>query len=172
MLVILDNAREASQVRPLLPGSPGCLVVVTSRNELAGLVATEGAHPLTLDVLSDADARDLLSRRLGAARVAAEPLAVAELIGLCARLPLALGVAAARAAAQPRLQMATLAAELRDARSRLDALETGEPASNLRTVLSWSYRNLDGPAARLPGLRPGPDVTHAGRREPGCYLPR
>jgi tetratricopeptide (TPR) repeat protein len=77
-------------------------------------------------------------------------------------LPWALGVAAARAAAHPRLRMATLAAELRDARSRLDALETGEPASNLRTVLSWSYRNLDGPAARLfrlLGLHPGPDVT-------------
>ncbi len=90
ILVVLDNATNAAQVRPLLPGSPGCLVVVTSRNELAGLVAAEGAALITLDVLSHAEAREMLARRLGRDRVAAEPEAADEIIEECARLPLAL----------------------------------------------------------------------------------
>jgi DNA-binding SARP family transcriptional activator len=99
VLVVLANARDAEQVRPLLPGSPGCMVIVTSRDRLSGLVATEGAHPLTLDLLTAADARDLLSRRLGPGRVTREPTAVDAIIAGCARLPLplALTVAAARA---------------------------------------------------------------------------
>ncbi len=101
VLVVLDNARDVEQVRPLLPGSPGCLAIVTSRNHLTSLIAAEGAHPLTLGLLPAADARDLLTRRLGAERVAGEPDAVSDIIAGCARLPLALTIAAARAAAGP-----------------------------------------------------------------------
>ena len=87
VLIVLDNASSAAQVRPLLPGSPDCLVVVTSRNQLAGLVAAEGAALLPLDVLGDAEAREMLARRLGADRVAAEPEAADEIVAACARPP-------------------------------------------------------------------------------------
>src|SRR5205823_13234449 len=101
VLVVLDNARSAEQVRPLLPGSPGCLAIVTSRDQLAGLVATEGARPLPVDLLTTADARELLTRRLGAARVAGEPEAAGDIIAACARLPPALTVAPSRAPTRP-----------------------------------------------------------------------
>ena len=110
MLVVADNARNEAQVRPLLPASPGCLVLITSRRQLSGLAVAEGAHAITLDVLGEADARQLLARRLGAGRVAAEPGPAGELIGLCARLPLALAVTAARAAARPGLPLGARAA--------------------------------------------------------------
>ena len=102
MLVVLDNARDEQQVRPLLPGGPGCLVLITSRRQLAGLAATDGARLLTLDVLPPAEARQMLTARLGAGRAAAEPAAVTQIAALCAHLPLALAIAAARAAARPR----------------------------------------------------------------------
>ena len=162
VLVLLDNARDADQVRPLLPASPGCLVIVTSRSRLTSLVATEGAFPLALDVLSGADAHDLLTRRLGPERVAGDPGAVDELIELCARLPLALSIAAARSTSQPGLSLGALADDLRDARKRLDVLDAGHPSSNVRAVLSWSYEQLDPGAARLfrlLGLHPGPDIS-------------
>jgi DNA-binding SARP family transcriptional activator/tetratricopeptide (TPR) repeat protein len=164
MLVVLDNARHADQVRPLLPGGAGSLVLVTSRSQLAGLVAAEGAHPVTLDLLSEADALQLLARRVGPERIAAEPGAAAELIALCARLPLALAIAAARAALHPDLSLAALASELRDARGRLDALDAGDSASSVRVAFSWSYRHLPGQTARifrLLGVHPGPDITAA-----------
>jgi DNA-binding SARP family transcriptional activator len=164
MLILLDNARDAAQVRPLLPGSAGCLVLVTSRSQLTGLAAADGARLLTVDVLTDPEARALLSHRLGAGRVSAEPAAAAELTALCARLPLALNIAAARAAARPDRSLAAVAAALRDERGRLDAFDTGEPASSARTVFFWSYRHLSEPAARmfrLLGLHPGPDITAA-----------
>jgi DNA-binding SARP family transcriptional activator len=101
MLILLDNARDEQQVRPLLPGSQGCLVLVTSRNQLAGLAAAENASLLSLDVLPPAEARQMLAVRLGGQRSATEPGAVTEITDLCARLPLALAVAAARAAAMP-----------------------------------------------------------------------
>ncbi|WP_433120159.1 NB-ARC domain-containing protein [Micromonospora sp. CA-246542] len=101
MLVLLDNARDAEQVRPLLAGSPTCLVLVTSRNRLAGLVAAEGARPVGVELLSAAEAWQLLARRLGADRLTLEPGAVDEIIERCARLPLALAVLAARGAANP-----------------------------------------------------------------------
>jgi hypothetical protein len=123
MLIVLDNARNVAQVRPLLPGAPGSLVVVTTRNELTGLVAAEGAIPLTLDVLGDGEAHEMLARRLGRARVAAESGAADEIIAACARLPLALSIAAGRAAGRPKRPLTELAAELHDARGRLDALE-------------------------------------------------
>jgi DNA-binding SARP family transcriptional activator/tetratricopeptide (TPR) repeat protein len=164
MLILLDNARDAEQVRPLLPGHLGCAVLVTSRSQLTGLVAAEGAHPLSLDVLSEADACELLVRRLGAQRVAAEPAAATELARLCAGLPLALAVAAARADARPGLSLAALAAELRGARGLLDALETGDAASSVREVFSWSCRQLSPEAARMfrmLGVHRGPDISAA-----------
>jgi DNA-binding SARP family transcriptional activator len=162
MLVILDNARDEPQVRPLLPGEPGCQTVVTSRRQLAGLAATEGATLLRLDVLSDAESLQLLAARLGTARVAAEQSAAAELTGLCARLPLALCIAAARAAAGPAFALAAITEQLRDARSRLDALEAGDAATSMRAVFSWSCHHLSEPAARmfrLIGLHPHPDIS-------------
>ncbi|MDQ7904224.1 BTAD domain-containing putative transcriptional regulator [Phytohabitans sp. ZYX-F-186] len=164
MLVVLDNARDADQVRPLLPGSPGCLVIVTSRDQLAGLVAAEGAHPVPLDLLDPDEAVRLLARRLGADRVAAEPEALAELVRACAGLPLALVIVAARAATRPGLSLAALAAELGQARGGLDAFSGADPATDVRAVFSWSYRSLSEPAARLfrlLGLHPGPDLATA-----------
>ena len=160
VLVILDNARDAEQVRPLMPSGPRCLTVVTSRDQLTGLVASDGANVLTLDVFSDAESAELLACRLGAGRLAREPAAVTELIRLCAGLPLALSIAAAHAAASPRLPLAFVAADLRQA--RLDALATGDVATDVRAVFSWSYRNLSQPGARmfrLLGTHPGPDIT-------------
>jgi DNA-binding SARP family transcriptional activator/tetratricopeptide (TPR) repeat protein len=162
VLFLLDNASDAAQVRPLLPGSPGCLVLVTSRNQLTGLVAAQGAVPLTLEALTSQEAQSLLAGRLGADRIEAETGAARELISLCGRLPLALVIVAARAGAQPRLGLADLAAELRNTRSRLDGLRTDDPATDIRTVFSWSYRRLgDGVARmfRLLSVHPGPDIT-------------
>jgi DNA-binding SARP family transcriptional activator/tetratricopeptide (TPR) repeat protein len=161
VLVVLDNARDPEQARPLLPGSPGCLVLVTSRNQLSGLVA-EGAHPLTVDLLDADEARSLLAGRLGADRIAAEPLAVEEVVGLCARLPLALAVVAARAATHPKFGLAPLARELRNARGGLDEFARSDPATDPRAVFSWSYMQLSTAAARLfrlVGLHPGPDLS-------------
>ena len=174
ILVVLDNAVDEQQARPLLPGSPGCLAVVTSRRELIGLAAADGAGLLALDVLADSEARELLAARLGAGRVAAEPAAVAELTGLCARLPLALAISAALAAARPGMALADLTAELRDAGTRLDALDAGEPSCSMRTVFSWSYRALSLPGARmfrLLGLHPGPGHLAAHGCQPGRALP-
>ena len=162
VLVVLDNARSAEQVRPLLPGSPGCLAIVTSRDQLAGLIATEGARLLALDLLTVTDARELLARRLGADRVAAEPEAVNDIIAACARLPLALAIAAARAAASPSFPLAAISAELREATSALDPFGGGDRATDVRAVFSWSYRALSAAAARmfrLLGLHPGPDIA-------------
>src|SRR5690606_34686496 len=121
MLVVLDNARDAAQVRALLPASPTCLVLVTSRHQVTSLAALEDAHHLTLDLLTPAESRQLLAERLGTDRVDAEPQAVEQIITGCARLPLALAVVAARAAVNPGLPLASLADQLSRARSRLDA---------------------------------------------------
>ncbi len=165
ILVVLDNAHDAAQVRPLLPGAPGCLAMVTSRNQLTGLIAAEGAHPITLDLLTRAEARDLLAARLGADRVATEPEAADEIIDRCAQLPLALTIAAARAVTRPGFPLAALAGELRDTtHPRLDPFDSGDPATDIRAVFSWSYQRLSPDAARLfrlCGLHPGPDMTTA-----------
>jgi tetratricopeptide (TPR) repeat protein/transcriptional regulator with XRE-family HTH domain len=148
VLVVLDNARDAGQVRPLLPGAPGCLVLVTSRSLLSGLVASDGAHLIDLDLLTPAECRDLLAARLGPHRVAVEPQAVAQITAACGRLPLALAILAARAAARPGFPLRALAAELRS--GPLDALAAdSDPATDVRTVFSWSYRALSPAAARL-----------------------
>jgi tetratricopeptide (TPR) repeat protein/transcriptional regulator with XRE-family HTH domain len=162
MLIVLDNARDEEQVRPLLPASPGSLVMVTSRNSLAGLAATNGARLLSLDVLTHDEAVQLLTARIGQARAAAEPDAIAEIADLCACLPLALAVGAARATVWPRLPLSALAGELRTAIGRLDALDTGDPAASVRAVFSWSYDRLSGETARmfrLLGLHCGPDIS-------------
>ena len=162
VLVLLDNAADEDQVRPLLPGSPGCLVIVTSRNQLPGLIVTDGAQPVAVDLMSAAEARQLLSRRIGASRVLAEPQAADDIIALCARLPLALMLVAARAATHPGFRLAALAAELRDAGGSLDAFDGADQVTNARAVFSWSYQRLSESGRRLfrlLGLHPGPDVA-------------
>jgi DNA-binding SARP family transcriptional activator len=161
MLVVLDNARDSGQVIPLLPGGSGCTVLITSRRRLTGLVTGHGARSLDLDVLPDDQARELLARYLGERRLTAEPDAAAGLLACCAGLPLAIAMVAARATAHPGFPLAVLAAELHDAATRLDALETGDLTASVRAVLSCSYRALDPrPAAvfGLLGLAPGPDI--------------
>ena len=162
VLVVLDNGRDVGQIRPLLPGARGCLALVTSRNDLTGLVVTEDATALSLDVLTADEAHALLARRLGADRVAAEPAAVDRITRICAGLPLALAIVAARASAHRSPPLATLAEQLGDARTRLDAFDVGDASTDLRAVFSWSYRGLDSEAARLfrlLGAHPGPDVS-------------
>ena len=164
MLVVLDNARDAEQARPLLPGSSGCLVVVTSRDRLTGLVAGEGARPITLDVLSAMEARQLLDRRIGPQRVSSEPAASDEIISRCASLPLALTVVAARAALQPDFPLSRLVDQLRDVHVDLSGFAESDPAADLRAVFSWSLRPLSAGALRLfrlLGLHPGPDIGEA-----------
>jgi DNA-binding SARP family transcriptional activator/tetratricopeptide (TPR) repeat protein len=158
MLILLDNARDAAQVMPLLPGGSTCVVLVTSRQRLTSLVVAHGAHPVELDVLPEVDGRELLTKHLGRDRVAADPAAAAELLDRCAGLPLAISVVAARAAVQPGLPLRVLADELRD---RLDVLDTDDLSTSLRATLSWSHRALPAaPAAvfELLGLAPGPDI--------------
>ena len=162
MLIVADNARDTSQVIPLLPGSPACTVLVTSRQRLTGLISAHGAHALDLDVLPGDEARQLLTRHLGDPRLTAEPDAAAELLACCAGLPLAISIVAARALTQPSLPLAALAGELRDTAGRLDALETRDLPANLRATLSWSYSALIPEAARALGLlalAPGPDIA-------------
>jgi DNA-binding SARP family transcriptional activator/cytochrome c-type biogenesis protein CcmH/NrfG len=160
VLILLDNASGAGQVRALLPGSPESVVLVTSRNRMDGLVAMEGARALPVDVLTSDAAVQLLAGRLGPSRVAAEAGAASEIVARCARLPLALAVAAAQAGPS----LAALAAELGSARGRLDTLDTGDPAGDVRAVFALSYRTLGRAAAlmfRLLGVCPGPDVSTA-----------
>ncbi|MCS7478701.1 BTAD domain-containing putative transcriptional regulator [Umezawaea endophytica] len=174
MLIVLDNAADAAQAAPLLPGGDSCTVLVTSRKTLTGLITRHGAHHLTLDTLGDDAARALLTRRLGAARVAAEPDAVAELVGLCGGFPLALGIIAGRAYAHPDVPLAEFAADLRGL--GVDALEDDDPATSLPTVLSWSFRALTTQqqiAFGLLGMVPGPDVSlPAAASLTGLSLPR
>ncbi|MDT0401034.1 AfsR/SARP family transcriptional regulator [Streptomyces edwardsiae] len=162
LLIVLDDARDTAQVAPLLPGSPTCTVIVTSRSRLAGLAVAHGARPLTLDTLTDTEARHLLARYLGTDRVAAEPDDVTALLGHCAGLPLAIGILAARATMSPDVRLTELAAELHEEQTRLDALYTGDLTADLRTVFAASYRALDPDVARmfrLLGLAPGPDIS-------------
>jgi DNA-binding SARP family transcriptional activator len=184
VLVVLDNARDAGQVRPLLPGSPGCLAIVTSRSDLAGLVAAEGAYPVSLDLLPSAEAGELLAHRLGEARVASEPAAVSEIIERCARLPLALAlaIAAARAASRPGFPLAAIAAGLRGAAATLDPFGGADPATGcaggVLLVLLSAQRGCGqalcaaGAASRARhqrpcGGKPGRGPVHPGRGAAG-----
>lgn len=162
VLVLLDNASSAEQVRSLLPGSATCVVLITSRDRLDGLVAREGARRLTLQVMAPAEARALLGRIVGARRVEAEPQATAELARLCAHLPLALRIAAANLSARPHTAIAAYNRELAGA-DRLAALAVdGDEETAVRAAFELSDATLPAEARRLfrlLGLVPGADVT-------------
>jgi len=163
VLVVLDNARDAEQVRPLLPGSAASMALVTSRSQLTGLIAAEGARPVGLCLLAVPEAYELLTLRLGECRVAAERQAAEEIIASCARLPLALTIAAARAEERPSFPLAAIAAELRDS-AVLDPFDGGAPGIGLRAAFAGSYRALSTDAARLfrlLALHPGQDISLA-----------
>jgi len=162
LLVVLDNASNAEQVRPLLPGTAGCVVVITSRNQLLGLVASDGVQSHVCDVLSIDESREMLSRRLGHDRLAAETHAVDDIIERCVRLPLALAIAAARAEANPSFSLADLAYQLEQSKEDLEAFSAGDAATDIRAVFSWSFHTLPDDAARLFRLlpiHPGPELV-------------
>ncbi|WP_238412577.1 AfsR/SARP family transcriptional regulator [Saccharothrix deserti] len=148
VLVVLDNARDTTQVAPLLPGGARCTVLVTSRVQLLGLLTAHGARSVALDVLDEHDAKALLTARLGVERVEAEPDVTRELLSLCGGLPLALSIIAARAVTQPDLPLSALTDELKD--QRLDALD--DLSADLRTVFACSLRVLTPEAKELFGL--------------------
>ena len=162
VLVVLDDAVDAGQVRPLLPGSPGCLALVTSRYRLDGLVARDGAKRLVLDALTTGAAHTLLAHVLGPERIAAEPEAVEELVELCARLPLALRIAAAHLLGRPSRSIGTFVTTLR-AGDRLGSLAVpGDPDTAVRAAFDLSYTALEPlprRVFRLMGKMPGPDLT-------------
>ncbi|MET9589862.1 BTAD domain-containing putative transcriptional regulator [Streptomyces sp. NPDC006516] len=161
-LLVLDNARDEEQVRPLLPAGAGCLTLITSRNQLPGLITTDGAKPLRLALPSPAEAHEALERRLGAERLAAEPTATTDIIRLCGRLPLAMAVVAARAELDPSLPLRTVVDDLRHTHGGLEAFTGFDTTTDVRTVFSWSYRSLDEHTARLfrlLALHPGPHIT-------------
>jgi DNA-binding SARP family transcriptional activator len=162
MIILLDNAANAWQVRPLLPGSPGCLVLITSRSRLPGLLARNSATPVIVGPLTGSEGAALLRKILGAARVQTDPDAAAAIVDRCAHLPLALRIAAERAANRPQLALDKLASELAAEQQRLDALTIREDANtSVRSVFSWSYHKLAPDAVRmfrLLGLHPGPDI--------------
>jgi tetratricopeptide (TPR) repeat protein/transcriptional regulator with XRE-family HTH domain len=160
VLVVLDNAATAGQVRPLLPGTGTAMVLVTSRDSLAGLIAIDGAHRLDLDLLSPDEAVALLRTLIGS-RAAADPAAAQTLAHLCALLPLALRVAAELAVAQPEVPLADLVTQLTDEADRLALLQAGDdPRGAVGTVFSWSCQHLPAAAVqmfRLLSLHPAQD---------------
>ncbi|GAB2997440.1 hypothetical protein GCM10023080_074290 [Streptomyces pseudoechinosporeus] len=161
VLVLLDDAFDSDQVRPLLPAAPGCLTLVTSRNSLPGLIAS-GGHPLRLDLPSATDARSVLALRTGHERLAADPAAADEIIARCGRLPLALAIVAARAISRPGFSLAAIATELRHSQGSLDAFAAAPGAVDARSAFACSYRCLRPESARLfrlLSLPSGPDVT-------------
>ncbi|MER7184908.1 tetratricopeptide repeat protein [Streptomyces hyaluromycini] len=163
VLVVLDNAATVSQVRPLLPGNPNGLVLVTSRHRFSGLVARDGAHRLVLDIFAERDAVELLRTVTAGYRAPDDEAALSELAHLCARLPLALRIAAERASSRPLMPLDELIADLRDESALWGALtaEEDDESDAVRTVFAWSYRALSEDAAklfRLLGLHPGPDI--------------
>ncbi|MBE1489589.1 AfsR/SARP family transcriptional regulator [Plantactinospora soyae] len=162
VLVVIDNARDAAQVRPLLPGSTTCLAIVTSRDRLTGLTVTHGARPMRVPLFELDQAREYLIRRLDRAAVAAAPAVLDEIAERCGRLPLALAVVAARAAHDVDLPLTSVVAELRAAEGSLDAFAGADAATNARVVFSWSYRALEPGVARLfrlLSLHPGSPLT-------------
>ncbi|MFD7319998.1 BTAD domain-containing putative transcriptional regulator [Streptomyces sp. NPDC059875] len=163
LLILLDNARDSEQVRPLLPGTPGCLTLITSRHRLDGLVVTHTVRFLGLEVLSRAEGIEFLTRRLGEERIAAEPRAAEDIVELCGHLPLALAIVGARALLNPRFALADVAAELRATRGSLDAFTSSDASADARSVFSWSYRALSPAAAQLfrllGGAHSGPELS-------------
>jgi DNA-binding SARP family transcriptional activator/tetratricopeptide (TPR) repeat protein len=161
-LLVLDNARDSDHVRPLLPGSSGCLTIVTSRHQLYDLVTAHGATAVTLGLLPYAEATELMSRRLGADRIALEPRAAEDIIELSGRLPLTLAIISARATMNPGFSLTSIAEEMRRTEGSLEAFAGESPRSDARSVFAWSYRIL-GPSAarvfRLMATHPGPDCS-------------
>ncbi|EFL16807.1 BTAD domain-containing putative transcriptional regulator [Streptomyces sp. C] len=159
VLVLLDNARDAAQVRPLLPGTAGCAALVTSRVRMSGLA---GAHLVDLDVMSPEEALQLFTRIVGAERVGAERQAALDVVGACGFLPLAIRIAASRLAARRTWTVSVLAAKLADERRRLDELQAGDLA--VKATFELGYGQLEPAqqrAFRLLGLADGPDVSLA-----------
>ncbi len=166
MLIILDNAGSVPQVRPLIPGAGRNLAIVTSRSQLTGLQIRDGAQRGTLETLSEEDSLRLLTEITGRYRQGDAPAALAELARLCAYLPLALSIAAERAASRPGMPLGDLLADLRDESELWNALSTDDDAdaNSVRTVFAWSYRALSPAAARLfclLGLHPGGEFSEA-----------
>jgi DNA-binding SARP family transcriptional activator/tetratricopeptide (TPR) repeat protein len=162
VLILLDNAASAGQVRELLPGPSNSLVLVTSRNRLSGLAVRDGAHRLTLGLLSEPEALELLRVSVGRERIDAEPDAAVVLVRLCGHLPLALRIAAEKISVDPGARLGDLVANLTAEQDRLDALDAGDDEmSSVRAVFSWSYHSLDPEVARAfryLGTLPGQDI--------------
>ncbi|MFF4836400.1 BTAD domain-containing putative transcriptional regulator [Streptomyces sp. NPDC001315] len=162
LLLVLDDAEDCEQVRPLLPATPGCLAIVTSRRRLEGLAVTDNARLITLDPMTREEGLELLDRRLGTDRIRAEHAAAVEVVELCGGLPLALAVAATRALVQPHFPLASLAARLQDTDDCLDALSSRDARTNTRSSFHRSYEALSSSAARLfrlLSLHPSRDIT-------------
>ncbi|MFE9123072.1 BTAD domain-containing putative transcriptional regulator [Streptomyces sp. NPDC007172] len=159
VLVLLDNARDAAQIRPLLPGTAGCAALVTSRIRMVGLA---GAHLVDLDVMSPEEALQLFTRIVGEERVSAEREASLDVVGACGFLPLAIRIAASRLAARRTWTVSVLAAKLADERRRLDELQAGDLA--VKATFELGYGQLEpaqSRAFRLLGLPDGPDISLA-----------
>lgn len=162
LLLVLDDAEDSEQVRPLLPAAPGCLAIVTSRRQLEGLAVTDNARIITLDPMTREEGLELLDRRLGTDRTRAEHAAAEEIVELCGGLPLALAVAGTRALVQPQFPLASLAARLQDANDCLDVLSSRDTRTDIRSSFHRSYEALSSSAARLfrlLGLHPTRDIT-------------
>ena len=162
VLILLDNARDSDQVRPLLPGGPDCLTIITSRHRLHGLIVSHNARFIPLGLLTLREGVELLVRRLGEDRVRAELPSAEAIVELCGHLPLAVAIASARAVLQPSFPLAAIAAELRESRGRLDAFASRDTHTDARSVFSCSYKALS-PAARrlfrLLSVHPATDFT-------------
>ncbi|MEU0135190.1 BTAD domain-containing putative transcriptional regulator [Streptomyces sp. NPDC006296] len=159
ILVLLDNAHDAAQIRPLLPGTEGCAALVTSRVRMVDLA---GAHLVDLDVMSPDEALQLFTRIVGDERVRAEREAALDVVAACGFLPLAIRIAASRLAARRTWTVSVLAAKLADERRRLDELQAGDLA--VKATFELGYGQLEPPQARafrLLGLADGPDISLA-----------
>ncbi|WP_416518469.1 ATP-binding protein [Streptomyces achromogenes] len=164
LIVVLDNARDEEQVRPLLPASAGCLTIITSRSQLSGLAVAEGATLVGLDVWTREEALAALAARIGEGRCRAEPEAASELVELCGFLPLAVAIVGAQVSASPQVRLRLVVRELRESRPRLDALSSEDRRVDVRAVFSWSYRALTPAAGRFfrhLALHPGPSASVA-----------
>lgn len=163
ILIMLDNASLPQQIRPLLPAGGGCLVVITSRSSLAGLVISHSAVRISLDLLPLDDAVELLRSIVGPARADADPMALMEIAYACARLPLALRIAGQRVASRTRVSLADVQAEFAQERDRVEVLSaSGDESTMVRAVFNWSYNVLQRDSAvvfRYLGLQPGTEIT-------------
>ncbi|SNX88419.1 helix-turn-helix protein [Streptomyces sp. TLI_55] len=175
LIVVLDNARDEEQVRPLLPVSTGCLTIITSRSRLTGLAVGEGARLIGLDVWTHDEALAALAARVGEERCRAEPQAAAALVRLCGFLPLAIAIVAAQLSAAPQLPLLVALRELRETESVLDVLSAGTRRDDVRAVFSWSYQALPPETAaffRHLALHPGPSLsTEAAASLSGIPMP-